>query len=404
MKKKNLFSLVALATLTLGSCTNDEVVNDYSQDNAIQFGTYVGRNAESRVAETTTTTLQESKEGFGVFATYNQGETTGITPNFMNNQQVTYDEAEWIYSPIKYWPNNADAEVSFWAYAPYNKENDGTENTAPSFKIHDGIDYVAVAEPVVEGKQAVNEKVKFVFDHMMSRIGFKVEAIIDQLEHEEGDDGELDETGDDATKEIAAGTRIVVTNVKLVGALTQEGTMTWTLPTTENKMEKGDWVLETTTTSDSNTYELKKPNLAANRAWTAGTDENGETIKITGQNVTTEKAVLNNEESYFMVVPQENVKLKLTVQYYVITKDDKLDTGYSRVLNTVESDEFEFDFERGHAYNFVLHLGLTSVKFEAEINSDWEWTETDHIVNVPINTENSTTPEEGGQTNTGGIA
>ena len=230
MKKKNLFSLVALATLTLGSCTNDEVVNDYSQDNAIQFGTYVGRDAESRDAVAVTDLAKVKEDGFGVFAVYNQDGSNAVAPNFMNNEDVEWTESTstWTYAPVKYWPNNESAQVSFWAYSPYNDENDNV--ILPSFKIHDGVDYVAT-ERVISGKQAVDDKVLFTFAHVMSRIGFKVEAIIDELEHAEGDDGEVDETeADDKTNTIigiADGTTIVVTEVSLNYDFVGGGTMTW---------------------------------------------------------------------------------------------------------------------------------------------------------------------------------
>ena len=60
--KKNLFGWLAMAAMLVGTgCSTDEVVNDYSPENAIQFGTYVGRDAGSRVAETTTETLKKDE-------------------------------------------------------------------------------------------------------------------------------------------------------------------------------------------------------------------------------------------------------------------------------------------------------------------------------------------------------
>ena len=50
------------------------------------------------------------------------------------------------------------------------------------------------------------------------------------------------------------------------------------------------------------------------------------------------------------------------------------------------SKDFTFKFEQGKAYNFVLHLGLTSVKLTAEV-ANWDPTDgTDYAVNVPLNT------------------
>ena len=106
--------------------------------------------------------------------------------------------------------------------------------------------------------------------------------------------------------------------------------------------------------------------------------------------ITSEK--LNHDDAYFMVLPQNAENMTITVKYSVITKDDKLATGYSKVDNEVTSEPFTFNFERNHAYNFVLHLGLNSVEFEAEVSESWE--ESDVIVNVPLNEATTKTQQE----------
>lgn len=66
--------------------------------------------------------LQALTQGFGVFGSYTGRltyENTTVSPDFMYNQQVKYDNGLWTYSPVKYWPNNSTDYVSFFAYAPY---------------------------------------------------------------------------------------------------------------------------------------------------------------------------------------------------------------------------------------------------------------------------------------------
>lgn len=61
-------------------------------------------------------------KGFGVFACYTgrqKYEFTTVWSDFMYNQGVSYAAGSWTYSPVKYWPNNADEYISFFAYAPY---------------------------------------------------------------------------------------------------------------------------------------------------------------------------------------------------------------------------------------------------------------------------------------------
>ena len=160
--KKILF-LTASAIAMLASCSQNDLeapVVAEAQQSAVEFGTYLGKAAESRATvgtQGTMTTATMATSGFGVFAyytgsdTYGQyqhttyaGETGGTSDadhyaNFMYNQQVTSAESPyttWTYTPLKYWPNEfvngavdaqspaatgtaAVGKVSFFAYAPY---------------------------------------------------------------------------------------------------------------------------------------------------------------------------------------------------------------------------------------------------------------------------------------------
>ena len=138
MKKSNLF-LVLLTALIVMSCSKDETTMSIPQEsNAIEFGTYVGRDAKTRASVQDISTV--ATKGFGVFAYYTGksdfsdwagvGEPTSKAPNFMNNQKVTGtgDSSTpavytWTYAPIKYWPNEANDKLTFFAYAPYGNNN-----------------------------------------------------------------------------------------------------------------------------------------------------------------------------------------------------------------------------------------------------------------------------------------
>ena len=164
--KKHLF-FAATAALVLASCSSDSV--DFTQadvlqaqdDNSVQFSTYMGKTGTTRAytsgpianeANATTGEKALSDAEFGVFAYQttadydNMTPTTSpsnIAPNFMYNQQVTWSDPNWIYTPVKYWPNGKDAangganpsntatsnnndRLSFFAYAPYKAMADFT--------------------------------------------------------------------------------------------------------------------------------------------------------------------------------------------------------------------------------------------------------------------------------------
>lgn len=145
---KKLLFMFATAALMLAACSNDSdvVLNDVPQQaeaNAVSFDTYT--SSATKVGDAgiqTTSTLQASDKGFGVFAQYSDG--TGSTDgaydnstspsNFMWNQHVSYSASAWTYSPVKYWPNETKKDpestgisthvdkLSFFAYAPYAAE------------------------------------------------------------------------------------------------------------------------------------------------------------------------------------------------------------------------------------------------------------------------------------------
>ena len=393
-----------MAAMLVGTgCSTDEVVNNYSEDNAIEFGTYVGRNAVSRATVIDNAALAE--KGFGVYAYYTDNESfnkDASTPNFMYNQQVTgtanadggYD---WSYSPVKYWPNEEDDKLTFFAYAPYATDNNGItlseETTAgyPSitYKMIVGTDATTQEQTIaiptgddVDGmvdvlyltdaskvanltKQAVDETVHFEFGHALSRVAFGARVMVDNTETEE--DGS--EEGTHATTEtaLASETTITINSVKLTGKFHTEGTM---------NLNTGEWTFDPATPTEEVSFVLDTDNF-----------EENENAFTSAKMATTD--LLNNEESYIMLFPQdlnETNTITITVDYDVVTKDDALDGKESKVNNVITSEPFYFTdgFTQGSAYRFVLHLGMTSVKVSAEVA---EWNEEESIVvNVPINT------------------
>lgn len=78
---------------------------------------------ETRALNEISTDADLRNESIGVFASYTGKftyENTTVSPDFMYNQEVKYTANNvWEYDPVKYWPNNEEDHVSFFAYAPY---------------------------------------------------------------------------------------------------------------------------------------------------------------------------------------------------------------------------------------------------------------------------------------------
>lgn len=416
MKKNFYVGLIALTALTVTSCSNDDVVMQSPEVNkAIEFGTYVGRDAVSRGHVTSIEKLAE--EGFGVFAYYTNGGdfvdsgTEASTPNFMYNQKVTGTDAgndyNWSYSPLKYWPNENTNKLTFFAYAPYDANeaddnNDQTieinniylnlsENTAkgnPAISTYlvpdnvgDQIDllYADRTELANLTKQTINEKVNFKFKHALSRIGFKVQTLIDRVNDNETADNGTIEKDDDSNHGSALDESTVITIESVVmnfgSGYLSNGRL---------DLGTGQWSFDGVT-AGSKSYTLSSSNFA---------DFSTNKIGNTAQQ-------LNNDESYIMIIPQFLDRkdandaddaaddINIVVTYKVKTTDGNLSEGFTEVTNVMTSKDFTFKFEQGKAYNFVLHLGLTSVKLTAEV-ANWDPTDgTDYAVNVPLNTGNN---------------
>ena len=407
MKTSRFLGLVALATLTLGSCSNDEVVNNYSQDNAIQFGTYMGRDAVSRGSIITTESLKADGNGFGVFAYYHQDDYTAgetFSPNFMNNEQVkwtpatattaegetegettTTQDGSWTYSPVKYWPNNEGDKLSFIAYAPYKEDftfptNGKLKYTVPTTVTEQEDLLWSKSQQYNMTKYDVGTegKVEFVFGHALSKIDFTIAAGID-----------LTSVGG----ELAEGTTIYVDKVTIEG-LNITGTL--------------DLSAETATWSDLKDSQEYEWDYVYNNE----NDTELNNYTVTGSSHATALPLLKDGNDYF-VIPQSTANFKIKVEYRVFTADSKLDAATdeelpeisteegrkgSLVKNIITVDDIELDeFVAGTQYKFNLILGMTSVKLNVTVE---EWSNTVVEKDVWFN-ENGETPTEEDET-TGG--
>lgn len=388
MKRRILFSALAVALVAMVGCSKDEPVENFSPENAIQFGTYVGRDASTRASAIDLAGLQSiNSSGFGVFAYYTG--TANFTgeevPNFMKNEQVTYSGSEWTYSPLKYWPNNVGEKVTFLAYAPYH------DNVATLSEFPNSIKYTVADEVLNQEdllyldqntskttdmlKPGVNEKVTFHFAHALSRIGYTAELMVDYVNE--------DETGDKDDAETDLGdldenTTITINSVKLIGKFDKQAIL---------NLNGGDWSGVAAATDDV-TYELTKDNNLVDNVFTGNSNAgNDDDVKL---------RTINKSDSYIMIIPQKmgtlddtdkltaGTGIKIEVDYNVVTTDPNLDGGKIDIRNVITSEEFYFNFEQGKAYTFKLHLGMTSVKIEANM-TEWDDKTDDTAVNVPIN-------------------
>ena len=423
---KKFFYLAIATVATLASCSSDEniaapEVAAEAAGDAVSFGVYT-QTSRSKIE--TQTTVEDN--GFGVFAFSQMQEPIAsfskqnYMPNFMYNQRVKKVGSDWTYAPVKYWPNNPGAKVSFYAYAPYFEEfnddkyvftpesNDysneyetvkdknvrlilGYDAMGPAIeytrssdatqgvdllwgrsqtKTNEGGNLVA---PVDSVKQKVDEKIKFTFEHAMSRLYFNV-----QVWPDEAPAGKVDVNN--ATNPLADNTTIVIKKVELIGNIWNKGTLR--LYDGQWKHDKGDYSNLVFEGDDLNsavkdiTKDVASKEIDLLKYNTIPSVDNG-TVKD-------QKDI----ENFVMLMPDSKFYIQIT--YDVITTDPTNPKNTSVVTNVIKSTDsnvtitpdpnspitpgaFEgtYSIEAGKAYNFHLNIGMTSVKFDATVE-DWK--------------------------------
>ena len=391
----------------------------------------LSRAGESTPASMTTTELQS--KGFGVVAFYTKTNqytsgTTKMEPNFMYNTRVS--GTGWTYSPVMYWPNGGQTEgatpgegtqyLSFFAYAPYkdlsstsattgitalssnSAEGDPTVsytlgatgadadllwgtagengNTTSGAK-QNGTTFSGAKAAVNANlsKMNVGGKVKFDFKHALAKFGGTGAKGSDNkasglMVVADIDDGTATTGGN-----LDGSTKITVKSIKIESVKAgDEGKMTTdaSIPTSGTlNLATGVW---TTNNNGKIDYEINSPKATATEGATTQTmnesiaepktfeswDKLPAGVSTTAQSVYTESTPL-------LLIPDGNDHtLRISIDYIVRTKNESLHKGYTEVEQSFYKDLTLKSVSLNAKYNLLIHLGLTSVKFDASV-SDW---------------------------------
>jgi hypothetical protein len=236
-------------------------------------------------------------------------------------------------------------------------------------------------------KPTKDQKIKFLFQHALARIGLKVVAAINQISA----GGALDAQTIIAVNSVSVEEVTSPKYLKMSGALNLNNTKAFT--SLWSNLD-GDFSVSV---SNAASGELN-PDIAytTNATTTWGKHENhllatNNPSYDTWTGVTTSEANVIADNKYWMVIPgntddaDKNVDLNVTINYTVITKDAKLATTFSEVTNEITKKVTISKFTNNKAYNLKLILGLTSVKLDAEV-ADWQ-VDGDTEIYLPQNRE-----------------
>lgn len=357
-----------------------------AQNNAIEFDTYLGRDAQVRG-----TVTDNNFTSFKVLASYT-GQTdfgTSSTPNFMHNQEVTRESASaaWGYTPVKYWPSTKGDKVSFFAYAPTAASSGITisGNTAPGAptarvillgadKMVDFVAGVRMNRMFDTSKGADDNKVSFELKHEMTRLGIQAKL-----------DNEVYNTSEASSKK----TFVVIKDVKIDkaaegGQFYTQGT--YTFSTTDGV--RGEWSNLTGATSDFPLESvLAKTSQTANGAVSGDYKTGVQGIRLTNGNPVS----LFNADHYLFLIPAGETglgegKATATISYDIVTEDSKLALGYSVTSATKTVNLPSSTLEQGKAYTYTFIIKLNEVILSATVDA-WG-TATDGNVTVDYSNKN----------------
>lgn len=191
MKETRFILICILSPLLLCCCTKES-----DNDTANSFDGSIGFAATTPwQSDTRGTPLGDATgiRNMGVYAYYTGNGTsnnwaakgTTATPDFLNGITVTQSGGVWSYANTVYWPQAADANVSFFAYSPVTTSNNGIEITnttgVPKLKFTVPTVYanqpdllVALPKPDLNKTNTGTSPVKFSFKHALTSIGFKL--------------------------------------------------------------------------------------------------------------------------------------------------------------------------------------------------------------------------------------
>jgi len=464
MRKIYLFA--GLAAMMLASCSSNdkldsspEVAEKPLELNEIGFSAYTQRST-TRSGQSGTMDLTALRtSGFGVFGYYtdNNDYEQSRTPDFMYNQKVydgspTTGTADWIYEPVKYWPNEYGSSavsddndrVSFFAYAPFVEVSPSsgkllkTQSTDDQWGITGMSRNSAAGDPLIKyianfeadkrvdlmwgvcddpqwsivqtgtiqqinegekGKPWLNverpkdiaQRMKFTFKHALAQFSVNVDAFVDDLTNK--------------NNQLAAGTKIYVRQISFTGFA-----MKGALNLNNTEKDKALW-LDYSGTSDIESgvpvvvYDGRKDG----KEGMSGADASNEKVRglnndiisnydetlnegNTTEGVTATTKPLFQSTTPAMVIPTGE-DMEVEIVYDVETEDPNLSTRLSdgktfgssienRISKTVSFGSA--GMENGKHYTLNLHLGMNSVKFDAEVSA-WEEATVKPEADLPLN-------------------
>jgi hypothetical protein len=241
-------------------------------------------------------------------------------------------------------------------------------------------------------KQEVDGKITFQFKHALAKLHITVDSDIDESNHGHATD-------------VDGNTKIYVRSATITGTYNQTGYLNLNNSTANTPLWENLNGTAITPTSNTNTFKDGRTDGTEGYADGSGGLSNTETATLnstiiqgatssdlTGTGVTYTAAPLLTNNGDFYVIPTSTTANTFTVNivYDVLTKDSKLagtladgTTPGSLIKNNITKTA-SFSILPGKVYNIALHLGLTSVKMDALVET---WDPVNEDIDLPKNVD-----------------
>lgn len=436
--KRQLMMMAATVLLTACSQTEESLTDrgsttgDSPQEVAFRFYTQRGTTTRAgQPGELTTEALKNGTHkdaGIGLFGYYTSIERYNSyvhKPNYMYNQQVTWDGGvnRWTYSPMKYWPNGTDNDgiqfqqehLSFFAYAPWvevdaqtgtvtDGSSEGITAVSRLHAIGDPCVYFSIPKtldkqvdlcwgtadggytddsgnsvvtpgdglPVIDLTKMESRAgtVDMKFHHALARLNVTIDAMVDNVPE----------------REVDGSTRIYLRSISFKGFCmngllnlhnTAAAAPRWYAQDGHNALPTESVIFHDGRRDGSEGFDSGANGGEANQML------NPSLVQIdasTQPGITATAVNLFNSddaEAPLYIIPNGG-QMDITIAYDIETRDDKLQghvlsdgktLGYSSE-NRVSISSLFPSIEAGKAYTLRLHVGISGVRTEVSV-SDW---------------------------------
>ena len=375
--KKLFISLVALVAV-LASCSKSQMIELPGNEQEISFNPYFGKTTLTKGAVVDQAAFEQltEKDGgaFQVMAFMHTTEVglgddnktydfdaarinTDADAMYMN-EAVWHENEGWKYDGVTYWPDPATKRyLTFCAYAKntpmYSDDTEygidfGDETTEYTYHVSEKVEehYDLIAAPIQpnllsNSTTLLNGKVNFTFNHLLSKVGFKVVSNTDNDKIE-----------------------INIKSLKISGDFYGSGKV-------DLKSNTAEIIPVVNDTHDEYVLLSNELGYFSAVASTTATDiyvNNGSLVNGKIESGIDAKDVNN---SYLMLIPCPSKDVKIEVVYHLTNAKEDQTATVILPETFGEGESAIKGFVAGKQYTFVLSISTTAIDFSATV-SGWD--------------------------------